>query len=59
MENGSLINSPAGAHYWVDKNGVVSGFFDQQISPRVDKMDDTIFNFNVGRVEFKLYIGME
>lgn len=58
MEHGTLFNSPAGTHYWVDKNGVVVGFFDKFVSQRVDKIDDVNFNFNVGRVEYKLYIMM-
>lgn len=58
IESARLIPSPAGTHLFKDKNGNIGGFADAAVSNRVDKWGDEIFNFNVGRIEYKLFINV-
>jgi len=58
IQEGKLINSPAGTHLFIDKNGFICGFTDSSVSNRIDRWSDNdkTFNFNIGRAEFKLYV---
>jgi len=58
LEAGKLIPSPAGSHLFMDNNGNICGFMNAAVSNRVDKWNDSdrVYNFNVGRTEYKLYI---